>query len=82
MFEKKINNILFLTGKDGSRLVYKVLFTFYSEKLCKNYAVFYNEQCEDDLLGFSFDETNTLSNLQTPEEYEELNKALQLFDAQ
>lgn len=78
--EKKINNILFFTGKDGSQMVFKVLFTFYSEVFKKDYAVFYNEQDENNLIAYSFDDTNTLSAIQTDEEYAELEKALQRYD--
>lgn len=78
--EKKINNILFFTGKDGSQMVFRVLFTFYSEVFKKDYAVFYNEQDENNLIAYSFDDTNTLSAIQTDEEYAELEKALQRYD--
>ena len=36
--EKKINNILFFTGKDGTQMVFKVLFTYYSESFKKDYC--------------------------------------------
>ena len=49
--EKKINNILFLTTKDGERLTFKVLFTYHSERFDKDYAVFYNEADENHLLA-------------------------------
>ena len=78
--KKKINNILFFTGKDGSQMVFRVLFTFYSEVFKKDYAVFYNEQDENNLIAYSFDDTNTLSAIQTDEEYAELEKALQRYD--
>ena len=78
--EKKINNILFFTGKDGTQLVFKVLFTYYSESFKKDYAVFYNEQDENNLIAYSFDETNTLHDLESDEEYTELEKALRKFD--
>ena len=45
--EKKINNILFFTGKDGTQMVFRVLFTYYSEAFKKDYAVFYNESDEN-----------------------------------
>lgn len=78
--EKKINNILFLNGKDGSRLTYRTLFTYHSEKTGKDYAAFYNEDDENDLIAFSYDENITLSPLQSEEEYEELNQALCQYD--
>lgn len=78
--EKKINNILFVNSNDGRRLTFRVLFTYYSETFNKDYAVFYNEDDENHLLAFSFDETNTLHEIETKEEGIELENALHKFD--
>ena len=78
--EKEINNVLFLTTKDGERLTFKVLFTYHSENTGKDYAVFYNENDENHLIAFSYDENKTLQELETQEEYNELDKALHVFD--
>ena len=78
--EKKINNILFFTGADGTQLTFKVLFTYRSETFGKDYAVFYNEKDENHLIAYSYDENITLSALQMQEEYKELEKALQKYD--
>lgn len=78
--EKKINNILFITLKDGSQLTFKVLFTHYSQRFNKDYAVFYNEDDENHLLLFSFDETYNLSEVNNPEEISELEEVLHKFD--
>ena len=78
--EKKINNILFFTGADGTQMTFKVLFTYHSETFGKNYAVFYNEKDENHLIAYSYDENLTLSALEEQEEYQELEKALQQYD--
>ena len=78
--EKKINNILIFTGEDGTQMTFRVLFTYRSEKSGKDYAVFYNEKDENHLIAYSFDESNTLSPLESDEEYEELNSALAAYD--
>lgn len=78
--EKKINNILFITLKDGSQLTFKVLFTYHSQRFNKDYAVFYNEADENHLLLFSFDETYNLSEVNNPEEISELEEVLHKFD--
>ena len=78
--EKKINNILFVNTNDGRRLTFRVLFTYYSETFNKDYAVFYNEDDENHLLAFSFDETNTLHEIETKEEGIELENVLHKFD--
>lgn len=78
--EKKINNILFINTKDGERLTFRVLFTHHSENFNKDYAVFYNENDENHLLLFSYDENYTLNKPETPEEYKELEEVLHKFD--
>lgn len=78
--EKKINNILFLTTKDGQRLTFKVLFTYHSDRFDKDYAVFYNEADENHLLAFHYDENKTLYKIETEEEGAELEAALHAFD--
>ena len=78
--EKKINNILFLTKEDGTRLTFRVLFTYHSDSFDKDYAVFYNEDDENNLIAYSYDENKTLSPINTDEEWAELTEALRQYD--
>ena len=78
--EKKIDNVLIFTGQDGSKMTFKVLFTYHSDEFDKDYAVFYNVEDEDHLIVYSFDETNTLSTVESDEEYAELEAALHAYD--
>ena len=80
--EKKINNVLFFNAGNGEQAVYRVLFTYYSDFYKKDYAVFYNEKDEKDLIAFSFDENKTLHELEFEDEYVELNGMLEKYDAE
>ena len=80
--EKKINNILFITTNEGARLTFRVLFTYHSDRFGKDYAVFYNEQDENHLLAYAYDENKTLSEIETAEEGAELEAALARYDAE
>ena len=80
--EKKINNVLLFTGKDGSQLVFRVLFTYHSDNFGKDYAVFYNEADENHLIVYSYDADLTLNAVQTQEEYAELEGVLHQYDQQ
>ena len=77
--EKKINNVLLFTAKDGTQMTFKVLFTFHSERFDKDYAIFYNEADEKQIIVYSFDENNVLSLVETEEEYEEIDRAVDDF---
>ena len=78
--EKKINNVLIFTSPSGEKTVFRVLFTYRSDVFNKDYAVFYNEADENELIAYSFDENKTLSLLSEEGEYAELNRALQKYD--
>lgn len=78
--EKNMNNVLLFTGKDGSQMVFKVLFTYHSDNFNKDYAVFYNEADENEVIVYAYDADLTLSVVQTEEEYAELDEVLQQFD--
>ncbi len=78
--EKKIDNILFFTGKDGSQLVFRVLFTYHSQTTNRDYAVFYNEKDENHIIAYAYDENLTLSEIASQEEYAELEQALRAYD--
>ena len=78
--EKKINNILRFTTKDGEENIFHVLFTFHSERFDKDYVVFYNEKDEYDILAFSFTSDNELQMIQSEEEYEEVDEALCAYE--
>ena len=79
--QKEIDNVLIFRSGD-KELLYRVLFTYHSESLSKDFAVFYNEEDENDLVGFSYDENKVLSELQSSEEFSELERALREFDSQ
>lgn len=80
--EKKINNVLLFTAKDGTQMVFKVLFTFHSQTFDKDYAVFYNEADEEQIIVYSFDENNVLSFVDSEEEYAEIDRAVDAFAEQ
>ena len=63
--EKKINNILLFTAKDGTQMTFKVLFTFHSERFGKDYAIFYNEADQEQIIVYSFTQDNVLSLVET-----------------
>ena len=75
-----MNNVLLFTGKDGSQMVFRVLFTYHSDNFGKDYAVFYNEADESEVIVYAYDQDLTLSLVQTEEEYAELDEVLQQYD--
>ena len=78
--EKKIDNVLIFNVEGEQQMVFRVLFTYYSETFKKDYAVFYNENDEDHLIAYSYDQNKTLSEISSDEEYKELDAMLKKYD--
>ena len=78
--EKKINNELFVTTNDGRQLTFKVLFTYHSEDFEKDYVFFYEENDEDNIIVYSYDDSNTLHEIDDEEEFKELDEVLEAYD--
>ena len=78
--EKKINNVLFVTTSDGRQLTFKVLFTYHSEDFEKDYVFFFEENDEDNIIFYSYDDSNTLHEIEDEEEFKELDEVLQAYD--
>lgn len=78
--EKKINNVLFVTTSDGRQLTFKVLFTYHSEDFEKDYVFFFEENDEDNIIVYSYDDSNTLHEIEDEEEFKELDEVLQTYD--
>lgn len=78
--EKKINNVLFVTTSDGRQLTFKVLFTYHSEDFEKDYVFFFEENDEDNIIVYSYDDSNTLHEIEDEEEFKELDEVLQAYD--
>ena len=78
--EKKINNILIFTADDGEQMIFRVLFTYHSDVFGKDYAVFYNEKDENHLIAYSYDENKTLCQVESSEEFSELEDMLKKYD--
>ena len=78
--EKKINNVLFVTTEDGRQLTFRVLFTYHSEEFEKDYVFFYEEKDENNIICYSYDDSNTLHEIEDQEEFKELEEVLQSYD--
>ena len=74
------NKDLIITTDEGEKLTFKVLFTYHSQNFNKDYAVFVNEQDETHLIVYSFDENKKLHEVESDEEFAELETVLQAYD--
>ena len=74
--EKKITVI----DENGAEKDYLILFTYHSEDFDKDYVVFYDENNVEELFACRyFEEDNRLENIDTDEEYDELEKVIEEF---
>ena len=80
--EKKINNILFVNTYDGRRLAYKVLFTHHDNLTNKDYAIFVNQDDDENIILFSYDENTTFKEVVEENEIEMMTQLLHQYDEQ
>ena len=74
--EKKITVI----DENGAEKDYLILFTYHSDDFDKDYVVFYDENYVEELFACRyFEEDNRLENIDTDEEYDELEKVIEEF---
>lgn len=80
--EKKIHNIVFINTFDGRRLTYNVLFTHHCDENNKDYAIFVNEDDDENIILFTYDENITFKEVTDEKEIEMMTELLHQFDEQ
>ena len=74
--DKKITII----DENGVEKDYMILFTYHSEEFDKDYVIFYDENNVEELFACSYkEESNQLENIESDEEYDELEKVIEEF---
>lgn len=69
-----------VVDENGVEKDFIILFTYHSEDFNKDYVVFYDENNMDELFACRYtEEDNHLENIDTDEEYDELEKVIEEF---
>lgn len=72
--DKKITII----DENGVEKEFLILFTYHSEEFEKDYVIFYEENNVEELYACSYkEESNQLENIESDEEYDELEKVIE-----
>lgn len=75
------NNEMLITDESGKEHVMKILFTYDNEVRGKSYVFLYEENDEDNVLAFSYDEkTKELNEIEDDEEYKEVEEVFNAFN--
>lgn len=75
------NNEMLITDESGKEHVMKILFTYDNEQRGKSYVFLYEENDEDNVLAFSYNEkTKELSEIEDDEEYKEVEEVFNAFN--
>ncbi len=64
--------------ENGSEFELQILFTYHSENFNKNYVVFFSQD-NDELLAGVIDENGNVSDVETDEEYDEIDKQIDSY---
>lgn len=71
--EEKLDKIIF-EDEDGTKTELTILLTYHSDTFNKDYVVFYEEN--GDLVAGIVDENGNISDVETQEEYDELDEII------
>ncbi len=75
------NNEILITDESGKEHVMKILFTYDNEVRGKSYVFLYEENDEDNVLAFSYNEkTKELNEIEDDEEYKEVEEVFNAFN--
>lgn len=75
------NKIIFI-DEDGKQEELQIYFTYHSEKSQKNYVYFYHEETPDELIAGVIEPDGTVSDIETDEEYDELDEVLEEYESE
>ncbi len=79
--EKEIDAII-MEDENGEKKELTIYFTYHSEKFNKDYVIFYDNNDPDNLLACFTDENGNLFDIETDEEYDELDEIIEEFQNQ
>ena len=73
-----MENKIYITDDNGKEIEMNILFTFDMEE--KNYVVVYENNKEDDLFAFEYDEEGNLIMIEDDETLEKVQEIIDAFD--
>ena len=73
-----MENKIYITDDNGKEIEMNILFTFDMEK--KNYVVVYENNNEDDLYAFEYDDNGNLLMIEDEETLEKVQEVIDAFD--
>ena len=73
-----MENKIYITDDNGKEIEMNILFTFDMED--KNYVVVYENNKEDDLFAFEYDEEGNLIMIEDDETLEKVQEVIDAFD--
>lgn len=78
MNEEKFDTIE-VEDENGNKKNLTIYFTYHSDNFNKDYVIFYDPEDQDSLLACSFDEDGNLFEIESEEEYKELDEIIDEF---
>lgn len=73
-----MENKIYITDENGKEIEMNILFTFDMEE--KNYVVVYENNKEDDLYAFEYDDNGNLLMIEDEETLEKVQEVIDAFD--
>ena len=77
--EKKELDTIIVEDEEGNKKELTIYFTYHSEEFNKDYVIFYDNEDPENLLAAVADEEGNLSDIESDEEYDELDEIIEEF---
>lgn len=79
--EQKEGKFVF-EDENGNKKELDIFFTYHSDTFNKDYIVFIDPDDEDNLIAARYDENNNIYDIESDEEYDELDEVIEAYQSQ
>ncbi len=78
--ENMTDDEITIIDDDGNEMTYRILFTYDNEDRGCSYVLFFAPESEDEIIALRYDEEGNLFDIESDEEFDEIEEVLEAFE--
>ncbi|MCD8204402.1 MAG: DUF1292 domain-containing protein [Coprobacillus sp.] len=78
--ENMTDDEITIIDDDGNEMTYQILFTYDNEDRGCSYVLFFAPESEDEIIALRYDEEGNLYDIESDEEFDEIEEVLEAFE--